>query len=26
LVRAFKTFGAAAGEIPEGDWQRSWEL
>jgi DNA-binding MarR family transcriptional regulator len=26
LVRAFTTFGQAAGEIPEGDWQRSWEL
>ncbi|MHB8594784.1 MAG: MarR family winged helix-turn-helix transcriptional regulator [Acidimicrobiales bacterium] len=26
LVRAFTVFGAAAGEVPEGDWQRSWEL
>ena len=26
LVRAFTTFGAAAGEVPEDDWQRSWEL
>jgi DNA-binding MarR family transcriptional regulator len=26
LVYAFTTFGAAAGEIPEGDWQRSWDL
>ncbi len=26
LVRAFTLFGAAAGEVPESDWQRSWEL
>ena len=26
LVRAFTTFGAAAGEVPEDGWQRSWEL
>jgi len=26
LVRAFTTFGQAAGEIPENDWQRSWDL
>jgi DNA-binding MarR family transcriptional regulator len=26
LVHAFTTFGAAAGEVPEDDWQRSWEL
>jgi len=26
LVRAFTAFGRAAGEVPEGDWQRSWEL
>jgi len=26
LVRAFTAFGAAAGEVPEGDWKRSWEL
>jgi DNA-binding MarR family transcriptional regulator len=26
LIRAFNVFGKAAGEIPEGDWQRSWEL
>ena len=26
LVRAFTTFGAAAGEIPEADWERSWDL
>lgn len=26
LVRAFNAFGAAAGEVPEGDWKRSWEL
>ena len=26
LVRAFTLFGAAAGEVPERDWQRSWEL
>ena len=26
LVRAFTTFGAAAGEIPETDWERSWAL
>ncbi len=26
LVRAFTVFGEAAGEVPEGDWQRSWEL
>jgi DNA-binding MarR family transcriptional regulator len=26
LVLAFTTFGRAAGEVPEGDWQRSWEL
>ncbi|HVC69474.1 MAG TPA: MarR family winged helix-turn-helix transcriptional regulator [Acidimicrobiales bacterium] len=26
LVRAFTTFGQAAGEVPEDDWQRSWDL
>ena len=26
LVRAFAAFGSAAGEVPEGDWQRSWDL
>jgi len=26
LIRAFNLFGKAAGEVPEGDWQRSWEL
>ena len=26
LVRAFTSFGAAAGEVPEDGWQRSWEL
>ena len=26
LVRAFAAFGAAAGEVPEDGWQRSWEL
>jgi DNA-binding MarR family transcriptional regulator len=26
LVRAFTIFGDAAGEVPESDWQRSWEL
>ena len=26
LVRAFSTFGAAAGEVPDDGWQRSWEL
>ena len=26
LVRAFTIFGEAAGEAPESDWQRSWEL
>ena len=26
LIRAFSVFANAAGEIPEGDWQRSWEL
>jgi len=26
LIRAFNMFGKAAGETPEGDWQRSWEL
>jgi DNA-binding MarR family transcriptional regulator len=26
LVRAFTTFGLAAGEVPEDGWQRSWEL
>ncbi len=26
LVRAFAIFGAAAGEIPEADWERSWAL
>jgi hypothetical protein len=25
-VRAFTTFGAAAGEVPEDGWKRSWEL
>ena len=26
LVQAFTTFGAAAGEIPEVEWERSWAL
>jgi DNA-binding MarR family transcriptional regulator len=26
LVRAFTTFGVAAGEVPEDGWRRSWEL
>lgn len=26
LVGAFTVFGKAAGEIPEADWQRSWDL
>jgi DNA-binding MarR family transcriptional regulator len=26
LIRAFTVFGRAAGEAPEGSWQRSWEL
>ena len=26
LVRAFTSFGQAAGEVPEDGWQRSWEL
>jgi DNA-binding MarR family transcriptional regulator len=26
LVRAFTVFGAASGEVPEGEWRRSWEL
>ena len=26
LIRAFTTFGVAAGEVPEDGWQRSWEL
>lgn len=26
LVRAFSVFGEAAREIPDGDWQRSWDL
>jgi DNA-binding MarR family transcriptional regulator len=26
LVHAFRVFATAAGETPEGDWQRSWEL
>lgn len=26
LVRAFQAFGAAAGEVPEDRWARSWEL
>ncbi len=26
LVRAFRTFGNAAGEVPENQWPRSWEL
>ena len=26
LVRAFTTFGVAAGEVPEDGWVRSWEL
>lgn len=25
LVRAFEVFGKAAGEVPDEDWQRSWE-
>ena len=26
LVRAFEAFGAAAGEVPEERWSRSWDL
>jgi DNA-binding MarR family transcriptional regulator len=26
LIRAFTAFGNAAGEVPEADWQRSWDL
>ena len=26
LVRAFDIFATAAGEIPDGEWQRSWDL
>ncbi len=26
LVRAFETFARAAGEVPEDEWPRSWEL
>ena len=26
LVRAFTSFGQAAGEVPEDGWKRSWEL
>jgi DNA-binding MarR family transcriptional regulator len=26
LVRAFTVFGEAAGEVPDSDWQRSWDL
>jgi DNA-binding MarR family transcriptional regulator len=26
LIRAFSVFGSAAGEVPEADWQRRWEL
>jgi DNA-binding MarR family transcriptional regulator len=26
LVRAFEVFGKAAGEIPDEEWQRSWDL
>ena len=26
LVRAFEAFGRAAGEVPDGEWQRSWDL
>ena len=26
LVRAFSAFGRAAGEVPEDQWPRSWEL
>jgi DNA-binding MarR family transcriptional regulator len=26
LVRAFRAFGNAAGEVPENQWPRSWEL
>jgi DNA-binding MarR family transcriptional regulator len=26
LLRAFTAFGEAAGETPESDWQRSWDL
>lgn len=26
LVRAFRVFGEAAGEIPDEQWQRSWDL
>ena len=26
LVRAFEAFGRAAGEIPDEEWQRSWDL
>ena len=25
LIRAFTVFGNVAGEVPEADWQRSWE-
>ena len=26
LVKAFVTFGRAAGEVPDEEWQRSWDL
>lgn len=26
LVKAFQTFGRAAGEVPEDQWPRSWDL
>ena len=26
LIRAFRAFGTAAGEVPEGQWPRSWDL
>lgn len=26
LVKAFETFSRAAGEVPDDDWQRSWDL
>lgn len=26
LVKAFETFSKAAGEVPDDDWQRSWDL
>ena len=26
LIRAFRSFGTAAGEVPDGQWPRSWDL